>query len=108
MIPRLAEEIYERSIQLKKYNSKNLLFKKNRLALIKDLYAIQELNNDILHKLYGETDYSIEHQELALFMNKTLSRVLRQKCFQKLSIRSVSPLRVAKNSLKNRFSQNLF
>ena len=73
MISILAEEIYERSIQLKKYNSKNLFFKKNRMALIKDLYAIQELNNDILHKLYGETDYSIEYQELALFMSKTLA-----------------------------------
>lgn len=72
MISKLAEEIYAKSIQLKKYNSRNLFFKKNRLALEKELYIIQEKSNVILHELYGNTDYSFEHYELALYMNKQL------------------------------------
>lgn len=73
VISKLAEEMYSKSIQLKKYNSKNLIFKKNRFALVKDLCAIQKLNNDILHELYGNTAYSAEYYELALFMSKMLT-----------------------------------
>jgi len=44
----LAEELYANSIQLKKYDSKKLLFKKNRLALEKELYQIQSQVNEII------------------------------------------------------------
>lgn len=73
MISKLAEEIYLNSIQLKRYNSKNLLLKKNRLALEKELYKIQENTESILHELYGNTTYSIEQYKLALFMARILS-----------------------------------
>ena len=43
MIANLAEELYVNSIQLKKYDSRKLLFNKNRLALEKELYQIQYL-----------------------------------------------------------------
>ena len=76
MISKLAEEIYSNSIQLKRYNSRNLFFKKNRLTLEKELYEIQEKTESILHELYSNTDYSIEQYKLALFMNKTLSECI--------------------------------
>ncbi len=76
MISKFAEEIYAKSIQLKKYNIRDLLFKKNRLALEKELYEIQEKSEVILHKLYGNTDYSVEYYELALFMSKTLTECI--------------------------------
>ena len=76
IIYKLAKKIYEKSLQLKKYNSNNLLFKKNRLALEKDLYLIKEMNNDILHTLYGNTNYSVESYELALFISETLTECI--------------------------------
>lgn len=51
MISKLAEEIYVKSIQLKKYNSRSLLFKKNRLALEKELRELQEKIEAILNSL---------------------------------------------------------
>lgn len=76
MISKLAEEIYVKSIQIKKYNSGNLLLKKNRLALEKELCGLQEKAGTILNILYGNTEYSVEHYELALFMNKTLAECI--------------------------------
>ena len=48
MIANLAEELYTNSIQLKKYNSRKLLFKKNRLVLEKELYQIHSQVNEII------------------------------------------------------------
>ena len=76
MISKLAEEIYVKSIQLKKYNSRSLLFKKNRLTLEKELCELQEKVGAILNSLYGNTDYSVEYYDFALFMNKTLTECI--------------------------------
>ena len=40
MIANLAEELYANSIQLKKYDSRKLLFNKNRLALEKNFIKL--------------------------------------------------------------------
>lgn len=72
MISKFAEEIYAKSIQLKKFNVNSLRFKSNRWALQNDLNEIHSLVGSILRCLYSETDYSIEYYELALFMDKML------------------------------------
>lgn len=76
MIAKLAEEIYYESKHLKKYNSNNLFYKKNRLALEKDLYRIRGMVEGILLELYRNTNYSSEYYKLALFMNTTLNDCL--------------------------------
>ena len=76
MISKLAEELYAKTIQLKKYNSSNLIFKKNRLALEKELYIIREMTDIIIHKLNGNTDYSIQHYELSLFMSRAITECI--------------------------------
>ena len=69
MISNLAEEIYANSIQLKKYDSRKLLFKKNRLALEKELYQIQTQINELISLLKDNPNYSVKYIELATFMS---------------------------------------
>lgn len=76
MVARLAEEIYARAILLKKYNSKNLLFKKNRLALEEELHKIQNLTDDLLSKLDGNQNYSDKYKEFATFMINQLTECI--------------------------------
>ena len=56
VITKLAEELYTKSIQLKKYDSKKLLFRKNCLTLEKELYKIQAQVNDIIRLLKDTPD----------------------------------------------------
>ena len=76
MITKLAEELYIHSIQLKKYNSKRLLFRKNRLTLEKELYKIQTQVNEIICLLKNNPNYSIEYIELATFMSNQITECI--------------------------------
>lgn len=76
MVAKLAEEIYARAILLKKYNSKNLLLKKNRLALEEELHKIQELTDDMLCKVNESKNYSSKYMDLASFMINQLSECI--------------------------------
>lgn len=76
MISKIATEIYEKTIQLKKYNSRILLFKKHRSALEKELHHIQELTKN-MHCALKENAYSsTEHIELAFFMQEQLAECI--------------------------------
>lgn len=57
MISNLAEELYANSIQLKKYDSRKLLFSKNRMALEKELYQIQAQVNELIALLKDNPNY---------------------------------------------------
>jgi len=72
VISSLAEKIYARSVHLKKYDIKSMLSKRNRLSLKTELHEIQEINETLLRELYCNTEYSLAHFDLALFMNKIL------------------------------------
>ena len=76
MITKLAEELYAHSIQLKKHNSKGLLFRKNRLALRKELCKIQSQVYDIVYLMKDNPDYSIEYTELTVFMSNQIIECL--------------------------------
>lgn len=76
MISKLAEEIYARAILLKKYNRRNLLFKKNRLALEEELHKMQDLTDDMLSELNESKNYSSKYKDLASFMINNLSECL--------------------------------
>ncbi len=76
MISQLAEELYNKSIQLKKYNSGNLLFKKNRSALEKQIYELKDMTEKITFALRNNPNYSDQYFELALFMSNSLSECL--------------------------------
>ena len=76
MISQLSEELYNKSIQLKKYNSKNLLFKKNRLSLEKQIYELKDITEKIVFALRNDFNYSNNYFELALFMSNTLSECI--------------------------------
>ena len=76
MIANLAEEIYANSIQLKKYDSRKLLFNKNRLALEKELYQIQSQVNEIIILLKDNPNYSVEHIKLATFMSNQITECI--------------------------------
>jgi len=69
MVANLAEELYANSIQLKKYDSRKLLFNKNRLALEKELYQIQLQVNEIIILLKDNPNYSVEHIKLAIILS---------------------------------------
>ena len=62
MIANLAEELYANSIQLKIYDSRKLLFSKNRLALEKELYQIQSQVNEIIILIKDNPHYSYKRQ----------------------------------------------
>ncbi len=76
MIANLAEELYTNSIQLKKYNSRKLLFKKNRLVLEKELYQIHSQVNEIIILLKDNPNYSVEHIKLATFMSNQITECI--------------------------------
>ena len=76
MIANLAEEIYANSIQLKKYDSRKLLFNKNRLALEKELYQIQSQVNKIIILLKDNPNYPVEHIKLATFMSNQITECI--------------------------------
>ena len=76
MIANLAEELYTNSIQLKKYDSRKLLFKKNRLVLEKELHQIQSQVNEIIILIKGNPDYSVEYIKLATFMSNQIAECI--------------------------------
>ena len=76
MIANLAEELYTNSIQLKKYDSRKLLFKKNRLVLEKELYQIQSQVNEIIILIRDNPDYSVEYIKLATFMSDQITECI--------------------------------
>lgn len=76
MIANLAEELYTNSIQLKKYDSRKLLFNKNRLALEKELYQIQSQVNEIIILIKDNPDYSVEYIKLATFMSNQITECI--------------------------------
>ena len=76
MISQFAEELYNKSIQLKKYNSGNLLFKKNRLLLEKQIGELKAITENIISAIRNNPNYSNKYFELALFMNHSLSECL--------------------------------
>ena len=73
MVSKLADEIYSKSIHFKKYNRSNLMFKKNRVLLEKEIYEADKLIESLIFHLHDNPDYSIEYYEMALFMHKTLA-----------------------------------
>ena len=94
MVPNLAEELYANSIQLKKYDSRKLLFNKNRLALEKELYQIQSQVNEIIILLKDNPNYSVEHIKLATFMSNQITECImfltaRGKAYRKTVSRYV-------------------
>ena len=76
MIANLAEELYTNSIQLKKYDSRKLLFKKNRLVLEKELHQIQSQAKEIIILLKDNPDYSVEYIKLATFMSDQMTECI--------------------------------
>ena len=76
MISQFAEELYNKSLQLKKYTSGNLLFKKNRLLLEKQLNELKDIVEKITSALRSNPNYSNKYFELALFMSHSLSECL--------------------------------
>ena len=76
MISNLAEKLYTNSIQLKKYDSRKLLFRKNRLALEKELYQIQSQVNEIIILLKDNPNYSVEYIKLATFMSDQITECI--------------------------------
>ena len=73
VIAKIAEEMYNNSIQLKKYNCNKLLFKNNRISLEKELYEMQPQINEIICLLKNNPDYSNEHIKLAMFMSNQIT-----------------------------------
>jgi len=76
MIADLSEKLYANLIQLKKYDSRKLLFNNNRLALEKELYQIQSQVNKIIVLLKDDPNYSVEHIQLATFMNNQITECI--------------------------------
>ena len=76
MIADLAEELYANSIQLKKYDSRKLLFSQKRLALEKELYQIQSQVNEIIILLKDNPNYSVKHIKLATFMSNQITECI--------------------------------
>ena len=76
MVANLAEEIYANSIRLKKYDSKKLLFGKNRIALEKELYQIQAQVNELITILEDNPNYSVDYIKLATFMSNQITECI--------------------------------
>ena len=75
MVSNLAEELYANSIQLKKYDSRKLLFNKNRISLEKELYQIQTQVNELIALLKVNQNYSVDYIKLATFMSTQINRM---------------------------------
>lgn len=76
MIEKLAEEMYEKSIQIKKFDYRSLIFKSNRMALLKELQKLEELNNSIIELLHESNVYSAKYYDLSSLMGKTLTECI--------------------------------
>ena len=76
MVANLAEELYANSIQLKKYDSRKLIFSKNRMALEKELYQIQAQVNELIALLKDNPNYSVDFIKLATFMSNQITECI--------------------------------
>ena len=76
MVANLAEELYANSIQLKRYDSRKLIFSKNRMALEKDLYQIQAQVNELIALLKDNPNYSVDFIKLATFMSNQITECI--------------------------------
>lgn len=80
-ISNLAEELYAKSLQLKKFNRKNLFWRSKRMELLQSLQELQSLVNQIQPFMTDE-HYSSEYRELISYMSAILA-----KCSASLSFR---------------------
>lgn len=76
MVSELADEIYSKSIHFKKYNKTNLMFKKNRVLLEKEIRETEKLIDSLIFQLKDSPEYSSEYYEMALYMHKALEECL--------------------------------
>lgn len=76
MVSNLAEKLYANSIQLKKYDSRKLLFSKNRISLEKELYQIQTQVNELIALLKDNPNYSVDYIKLAAFMSNQITECI--------------------------------
>ena len=72
MVPTLAEELYNKSLALKKYCTSDLLKKRKRSELLDDLQLNQQIVFKILECLKNDLSYSSEYYDLAVFMCRSL------------------------------------
>ena len=72
MIFKLAEEMYIRSVQLKKYRTKNLLFNSQRIGLENEIKHLTEQLDTISCLVKENHLYPLENLELLLFMEEQL------------------------------------
>jgi hypothetical protein len=71
-IPTLAEELYNKSLALKKYSASDLLYERKRTVLLNDLQTNQQIVFRILGALKDDMSYSSEYYDLAVFMCRSL------------------------------------
>ena len=76
MISKLSQEIYEKSIQLKNYDERKLLLKRNRLTLLNELYQLQNMTDILLSSLHSDSSFSYNYIELAIFMKTSLAECI--------------------------------
>ena len=76
MISKLSQEIYEKSIQLKNYDERKLLLKRNRLTLLNELYQLQDMTDILLSSLHSDSSFSYNYIELAIFMKTSLAECI--------------------------------
>ena len=76
MVANLAEELYANSIQIKKYDSRKLLFNKNRISLEKELYQIQTQVNELIALFKDNQNYSVDYIKLATFMSNQITECI--------------------------------
>ena len=72
MIAALANELYEKSMALKRYSTFDLMQKGKRTALLIELQNDQQIAFLILKELKNDLSFSSEYYELALFMCNSL------------------------------------
>ena len=76
MISKLSQEIYEKSIQLKNYDERKLILKRNRLTLLNELYQLQDMTDILLSSLHSDSSFSYNYIELAIFMKTSLAECI--------------------------------
>ena len=72
MIEKLAEQIYEKSLKLKKISTDDLLLKSKRIQALDDLCEIKPLISSLLLELKDNTLFSDEYFKLALLMYESV------------------------------------
>lgn len=72
MINKLAEEIYEKSLMLKRIGTDDLLLKSKRIQAIDILSDIKSLVSSLLLELKDNTSFSDEYFRLALLMYESV------------------------------------